>query len=158
MTNRDNTAAKINSNTVPAVRKLVYLSFPHSISGQPLVCNLARIHNLCFNILRAQITPRQEGFMTLEIFGAEDDFTRGIDYLKQQGIKVNSAAQYVTRDEDSCIHCGMCTAICPTHSLVLDTKTRKLIFHTDKCSACGMCTRICPVRAMSLDVDYGALE
>lgn len=96
--------------------------------------------------------------MTLEVFGSEEDFNQGIDYLKQQGIKITSAAQYVTRDEDSCTHCGMCTAICPTRALLLDMKTRRVVFHSDKCSACGMCTRICPVRAMALDVDYGVLE
>lgn len=157
MTKKENATPAV-SNTVPAVRKLVSLSFPHSISSQPMVCNLARIYNLCFNILRAQITPRQEGFLTLEIFGAEEDYNRGIDYLKQQGIKVTPAAQHVARDEDSCTHCGMCTAICPTHALALDMKTRRVVFHADKCSACGMCTRICPVRAMNLDVDYGVLE
>jgi len=156
MSQVENATSALN-NTVPTVRKLIYLSFPHSISGQPVVCNLTRIYNLSFNILRAQITPRQEGFMTLEIIGSEEDCSRGIDYLKQQGIKISSIAQYVSRDEDSCTHCGMCTAICPTRALALDLKTRRVVFHADKCSACGLCTRICPVRAMSLDVDYGVL-
>ena len=146
------------SELVPTIRKIVYLSFPPNISGQPLVCNLARLHDLTFNILRAQITPRQEGFMTLEIMGTEEHYRQGIDYLKQQGIKIVPAAQKIARDEQGCTHCGMCTAICPTKALVLDQNGRKVVFDAELCSACGMCTRICPVRAMSVDTDHGVLE
>ena len=43
-------------------RTNVHLTFPPTISGAPLVCNLTRLFDLDFNISTAQITPRQEGF------------------------------------------------------------------------------------------------
>ena len=59
-------------NQPTTYRKVVYLTFPPESSGKPLVCDLARVHGLCFSILKAQITPRQEGQMTIEITGERD--------------------------------------------------------------------------------------
>ncbi len=139
-------------------RKIIYLSFPPGRSSQPLVCNLARNFNLTFNILKAQITPRQEGFMTLEISGDEENFHKGSEYLKEQGVRVTPVAQKITRNEESCMHCGMCTSLCPTRALAVNAATRCVDFDAEKCSACGMCVRVCPVRAMEVDLENGVLQ
>lgn len=138
---------------VKGFRKIVYLTFPPDVSGRPVVCNLGKLYDLSFNILKADIGPRQEGTMTLEISGLEEDFHKGVGYLKESGVRITPVAHKIFRDEDSCVHCGLCTAMCPTKALVVDKGTRAVIFDVDKCSACGMCTRICPVRAMTLDLD-----
>ncbi|KHK04312.1 NIL domain-containing protein [Desulfovibrio sp. TomC] len=138
-------------------RKVVYLTFPPEASGKPLVCDLARLHGLGFSILRAQITPRQEGQMTIEITGSRDAYQHGVDYLKEQGIGVAPVAQRISRDEDSCIHCGMCTALCPTKALSLNIETRLVEFDSETCSACGMCTKVCPVKAMEMLLENGVM-
>jgi ferredoxin len=137
---------------VKGFRKIVYLSFPPEVSGRPVVCNLTRLFDLSFNILKADISPRHEGTMTLEVSGLEEAFHKGIGYLKENGIRITPVAHKIFRNEESCIHCGVCTAMCPTDALVLDPATRLVIFDVDKCSACGMCTRVCPVKAMTLDM------
>ncbi|EGB13601.1 NIL domain-containing protein [Pseudodesulfovibrio mercurii] len=134
-------------------RKIVYLSFPPEVSGRPVVCNLLRKFDLSFNILKADISPRHEGTMTLEVSGREDEFHKGIGYLKENGVRITPVAHKIFRDEDACIHCGVCTAMCPTDALALDRETLKVVFNVDKCSACGMCTRVCPVKCMTLDMD-----
>ena len=58
-------------------RTNVHLTFPPTISGAPLVCNLTRLFDLDFNISTAQITPRQEGFLTLELSGSRDACDKG---------------------------------------------------------------------------------
>ncbi len=142
-----------NSDVVKGYRKIVYLTFPPEVSSRPVVCNLARLFDLSFNILKAEISPRHQGAMTLEISGMEEDFEKGVHYLKESGVRIIPVAQRIFRDEDSCVHCGLCTAICPTGALYVRSVTRKVDFMVDKCSACGMCTRICPVRAMRVDLD-----
>jgi ferredoxin len=137
---------------VKGFRKIVYLTFPPEVSGRPVVCNLTRLFDLSFNILKADISPRHEGAMTLEVSGLEEDFHKGIGYLKENGIRITPVAHKIFRNEDSCVHCGVCTAMCPTDALSLEPRTRLVIFDVDKCSACGMCTRICPVKAMTLDL------
>lgn len=138
-------------------KKVVYLTFPPESSGNPLVCDLTGIYKLRFSILKAQITPRQEGQMTMEISGQSEAFEEGLDYLKQHGVVVVPAAQRVSRDEESCIHCGVCTALCPTKALSLDLETRLVHFDPETCSACGMCTKVCPVKAMDILVENGAM-
>ncbi|WP_320169672.1 4Fe-4S binding protein [Maridesulfovibrio sp.] len=131
--------------------KIIHLSFPSTVSGRPVICNLGKIYNLSFNILKADINPRLEGSMTLEIIGLEEDYHKGINYLKENGIRLIPVTQKISRDEDSCMHCGMCLSMCPTGALSLDAETRIVVFDPDKCTACGLCTKVCPVRAMEID-------
>lgn len=138
-------------------RKVVYLTFPPEASGKPLVCDLARVHGLSFSILRAQITPRHEGQMTIEITGEKAAYERGVAYLKEHGIGVVPVAQRISRDEASCIHCGMCTALCPTRALSLNIESRLVEFDTETCSACGLCTKVCPVKAMEMLLENGVI-
>ena len=67
-------------------------------------------------------------------------------------------AQRISREEEVCIHCGLCTALCPTGALLVDSATRVIVFDTEECTACGLCTRVCPVHAMTLDVDPDMLK
>jgi L-aspartate semialdehyde sulfurtransferase ferredoxin len=133
--------------------KIISLSFGPSISGEPVMCNLARMHNLTFNILKARITPRQEGHMIVELYGREEDFHTGVGYLKGRGVKITPVAQHISRDEECCIHCGMCTAMCSTKALRVDPATREVLFDSERCTACGLCTQVCPVHAMNIHVD-----
>ncbi|MGM0645391.1 MAG: NIL domain-containing protein [Thermodesulfobacteriota bacterium] len=134
-------------------RSILALTFPPLFSGRPIMCNLAKHYALDFNILQASISPRREGKLVLELSGGEEEFQKGLSYLKEHGITVAKVSQQISRDEDSCIHCGICTALCPTQALSLDHASRQVVFDVEKCTACGACTRICPVHAMRVDVD-----
>jgi ferredoxin len=138
--------------------QIVYLVFPPDVVGKAIVCSLTRKFDLEFNILKAQITPRQEGAMTLELSGDAKAFQSGLDFLRDQGLKVSPAAQRLTRDEQSCMHCGVCTALCPIKALHLDPASLEVVFESGKCSTCGLCTQICPVGAMRVKMDNGAEE
>ena len=83
---------------VKGFRKIVYLTFPPDVVSRPVVSNLTRRFDLGFNILKADITPRQEGNMTLEITGLEENFRKGLDYLKQCHVQVSPVAQKIFRD------------------------------------------------------------
>ena len=87
-------------------RTNVHLTFPPAISGAPLVCNLTRLFDLDFNISTAQITPRQEGFLTLELSGSRDACDKGIGYLREKGVLVSPVAQRIWHNEDKCMQCG----------------------------------------------------
>ncbi|MBU1610281.1 MAG: 4Fe-4S binding protein [Proteobacteria bacterium] len=145
------------SEVIKGFRKIVYLTFPPTVSGRPVVCNLAKLFDLSFNILKADISPRQHGAMTLEISGMEDQFELGVNYLKEAGVRITPVAQKIFRAEDDCIHCGACTALCPTEALRLNLASRQVEFEVEKCSACGLCTRICPVKAMTVDLDENGM-
>ncbi len=130
--------------------KILILRFPKTEVQKPLVCNLARNHDLVFNILNAGILPRKEGYMVLELSGAKANFKEGIDYLKSQGVDVQKASQEVKRDDDICTHCGSCTAVCPTGALAVERPSMEVGFDIQKCSVCELCVRACPTRAMTV--------
>ncbi len=133
--------------------RIVSLRFPPQASGQPMMHNLARHFDLTFNILQANINPRHEGHMILELSGTREHYRQGVTYLQEQGIKVTPVAHEISRNEESCMHCGMCTALCPSKALHLNLETRLVDFDQEKCTACNMCVTVCPVRAMIMEVD-----
>ena len=138
-------------------RKDVQLSFPPDISGEPLVCHLVRQYDLTFNILKARITPRKEGLLALELIGDAERIQAGIAYLKEKGVKVTGMSHRIKRNEELCMHCGMCTALCPTGALSVASDSRLVLFSQEACTACGLCTRVCPVGVMALDIRQDTL-
>ncbi|MBF0451697.1 MAG: 4Fe-4S binding protein [Candidatus Magnetomorum sp.] len=128
--------------------KILTLNFPKTKAQKPLVCNLARRFDLEFNILNATILPRKEGKMVLELFGTPKSFKKGIQYLKDNGVRVKNADSDIKRHEDICTHCGACTAVCPTDALSISRPDMTVIFDQKKCSLCELCVRVCPARAM----------
>jgi len=130
--------------------KVISLRFPRRIVNDPVVVNLVTKFDLTFNILKATIYPRKEGFMVLELRGDRKDFQRGVRYLKSLGIKVESIGQDIKRDEEICFQCGACTAVCPTGALYIDRPEMTVIFDKEKCSACELCVSACPARAMEV--------
>jgi len=132
-------------------RKNVHLTFPPEISNNPVVYLLAKNYDVSFNILKAQINPGREGRMMLEITGAKDSCQQALDFLVESGVIVASAAQRISRDEESCMHCGVCTAMCPSGALRLDRESRLLMFDPERCTVCGLCAWVCPVKAMHVE-------
>ena len=132
-------------------RKNVYLTFPPETSNNPVMCLLAQNYGVQFNILKAQINPGREGRMMLEIMGTQDAYARALDFLAENGVIVASAAQRISRDEENCMHCGVCTAMCPSGALRLDRESRLLLFDPERCTVCGLCARVCPVKVMHVE-------
>jgi len=130
--------------------KMIVLRFPKEVVDKPIVTNLVRNYNLTFNILKATIFPRKEGLMVMELRGNKKDYDRGIEYLQRLGVKVDTIAQDVRRDEEICYQCGACTAVCPTGALNIERPSMRVVFNSDKCSACELCVKACPTRAMTV--------
>jgi ferredoxin len=132
------------------VSKRIVLHFPHRLVNQPIVYRLVKEYDLQFNILKAFVTPEEEGLMVLELSGKRDNFDKGIEYLKSCGVKMQPLSQDVVRNEAKCTNCGVCVPICPTEALKVDKETRKVFFDNKKCIACELCVKICPPRAMEV--------
>ncbi|MCK9572463.1 MAG: 4Fe-4S binding protein [Candidatus Omnitrophica bacterium] len=132
------------------VSKRVVLQFTHNLVDQPIVYKLVKEFDLQFNILRASVTPQEEGLMVLEISGNKENYEKGVEYLKSCGVKLQPLSHDVERDEEKCTNCGVCVPICPAQALTVEAKTRKVIFDSKKCIACELCVKICPPRAMEV--------
>ena len=131
--------------------KKFILTFPKKLVDQPIVYHLIKDFDLGFNILKANITPEQEGHMALEINGTEEKIEQGIKYLKAQGVEVQPLSKDIKVNWDECTQCGACVTICPTEALfVADRKTMKVDFDPAKCIACELCVQPCPPRAIEV--------
>ena len=130
------------------VTKRIVLRFPRRMVERPIVYRLVKDYDLEFNILKASITPEQEGLLVLELKGNRSEYDRGIEFLQKAGVKIQALSQDVTRNEARCTNCGACVTVCPTGAFLVDSATREILFDNAKCIACGLCIPACPARAM----------
>jgi ferredoxin len=139
-----------NEVKIMVVSKRIVLRFPKRLVERPIIYRLVKDYDLEFNILKASITPEQEGVMVLELKGNQTEYDKGIDFLIKAGVKIQSLSQDVTRNDERCTHCGACITVCPTGAFSLEPKTRLVVFDNQKCIACGLCIPACPPRAMEV--------
>jgi len=132
------------------VTKRIVLHFPKRLVERPIIYRLVKDYDLEFNILKASITPEQEGLMVLELKGNQQEYDKGIEFLIKAGVQIQSLSQDVKRNEERCTHCGACVTVCPPGAFRLDPKTRMVIFDNEKCIACGLCIPACSPRAMEV--------
>lgn len=128
----------------------VVLHFPKELLDQPLTSTAVKRFELGFNILRADVGRDQEGLMVLGLVGEPANIESAIEWMREQGVRVQPLAQDVTRDRDRCTDCGTCIVVCPTNALYMDPASYEVVFDPDECVACGICVPVCPPRAMSI--------
>ncbi|MFC1919523.1 NIL domain-containing protein [Chloroflexota bacterium] len=132
------------------VSKKIVLRFPPNLVDKAITYHLVKDYDLEFNILKASVTPKEEGVLVMELSGERKKYDESIRYLTGSGVGVEPLIKDVVRKEDRCTYCGACVCVCPTGAFVVDTKTRRVNFVGDKCIACGLCLNTCPVRAMEV--------
>ncbi|MBP1731712.1 MAG: 4Fe-4S ferredoxin iron-sulfur binding domain protein [Deltaproteobacteria bacterium] len=130
------------------MKKRVILRFKRNTIDKPIVYRLVKDFDLVFNILRANVSPKAESMMVMEIEGDDTKFAQGMEYLRSSNIAIEPIEQDINRDEDRCVHCGLCTSVCAPEALAIDRETMKVAFDYEKCVACELCVKVCPVRAM----------
>jgi formate hydrogenlyase subunit 6/NADH:ubiquinone oxidoreductase subunit I len=132
------------------MKKRIILRFKKSMIDKPIVYRLAKDFDLVYNILRANVSLRAESIMAMEIEGDEDSFARGMEYLKSRDVAIEPIGQDINRNEERCVHCGMCTGVCAPQALDINRETMRVEFDYEKCVACELCVKVCPVKAMNV--------
>jgi ferredoxin len=89
--------------------------------------------------------------MLLEVWGDKEAIEKGVAFLLAEGITVHPAASDICLDEEQCVTCGLCTAVCKPGALTLADATGTLVFDKDKCVYCEACVVACPRRAITLE-------
>jgi ferredoxin len=130
--------------------KKIVLHFSQGNWDKPIVYRLIKDYNLVVNILKAEVLPRRESYMVVEITGLKEDYQNGLNFLEEAGVKTQPIGQDVNRNDEICTHCGACTAVCPTGALSINRPSMTVDFKSDKCSACALCVPSCPPQAMEV--------
>jgi ferredoxin len=132
------------------ITKKLMLFFPKCECEKPIIYLLVKDYNLVVNVFRAKVTPEEEGYLVLDVTGTEEDIERAMAFLKTFNVSINYSGKGVTRDENSCTHCGHCITHCPTSALRIDDKTtREVIYSEADCIECLACIRVCPFGALA---------
>lgn len=134
----------------PMQKRKIIFSYPPHLVDQPVISRMVKDFDLTVNILRARITPKEQGRLVLEITGKRQALEAGINYVKEMGVEIQPLAQDVKWHEDRCTHCTACISICPTKALDLDRKQMAVSFKRDKCIACELCIPVCPYQAIEI--------
>ena len=134
------------------MKKRVTLTFPKRSIQMPVTYRLAKDFNVAANIIRAQVTPNQIGTLVVELSGDIDQLDAALDWMRSQEIGISLASREIVIDEDLCVHCGLCTGVCPTTALSLDPQSFKLQFTRSRCVVCEQCIPTCPVQAISTNL------
>ncbi len=134
------------------VKKRLVLTFPATLVSQPITYHLVKDYNLMINILKALITPKEEGKLVVELSGEKKSVDAGICYLQDIGVLLQPLARDIKWFEERCTHCTACIPICPTDALDIDREKMKISFTKDKCIACELCISVCPYQA--IDIQY----
>jgi ferredoxin len=115
----------------------------------PITYLLAKDFNVAANIIRAQVAPNQIGTLVVELSGDIDQLDEALEWMQSQGVSISTVSREIVIDEDLCVHCGLCTGVCPTTALNLDPETFKLNFTRSRCIVCEQCIPTCPTQAIS---------
>ncbi|MBE9078359.1 4Fe-4S binding protein [Romeria aff. gracilis LEGE 07310] len=134
------------------MKKRLTLTFPKRSVHMPITYRLAKDFNVAANIIRAQVAPNQVGKLVVELSGDIDQLDEAMEWMRDQGIGVSLVSREILIDEEVCVHCGLCTGVCPTESLKLDSQTFQLTFNRSRCIVCEQCIPTCPVQAISTNL------
>ncbi len=129
----------------------VLIKFSAENADMPLAWTMATRFSLKFSILQADILSGQGGRMIMDLEGDADSLDQALEYVRSLGIGVTILSRSIAWDNDVCVHCGACTAVCTRKALSLNPVTAELQFDNALCTVCEMCTHACPTGAMHMD-------
>jgi len=72
-------------------KRRVHLTFPENLVQEPIIFNLGKQFDVVTNIRRANVEDNF-GWVILELDGDEEALDRGLKYLEEQGVQINTIA------------------------------------------------------------------
>lgn len=132
-------------------KKRYILKFPPQSGDLPLSYHLVKEYDIRINILKAEVRPGKTGSLVLELEGTKENLKQGIQYLKDNHVECEPLNKKIHWNNERCINCGNCTAVCFAGALVMDSKKWELEFDPDKCIVCELCVPACPLNLFTID-------
>jgi L-aspartate semialdehyde sulfurtransferase ferredoxin len=137
------------------VKRRIFLKFPPQSGDKPFSSALVKDFDISINILKAEVMPGKRGSLLLEMEATEENLQRGIAYLESNNVDCQPLDKSITWNQEKCIHCGNCTAVCFAGALTMNPVTWELQFNKDECVACELCVKACPLRLFDIDFRNG---
>ncbi len=126
------------------------LEYTEQVVEEPIIYSLVKHFDVKVNILRAEISPGREGSMLVEIESEPDRLARAEAFLNEHFVRMIPIAESLGFQQEACIDCGACTAVCFSGCLTIGEPDWKLHVDRSKCIACGLCVPACPLGLFTL--------
>lgn len=126
------------------------LEYGEDVVDEPIVYSLVKHFDVKVNILRAEISPGHEGSMLVEIESEPERLEKAEAFLREHSVRMIPIAQSLSFNQEVCINCGACTAVCFSGCLTIEAPDWTLRVDWDKCTACGLCVSACPLGLFTL--------
>lgn len=133
------------------IKKRFILNFPPDSGDKPFSYHLVKDYDIRINILKAEVYPGKRGSLLLELQGKKENIEQGVEYLRKQNIICESLEKRIHFEEEKCIDCGNCTAVCFAGALTMNRETWKLEFDKSQCVVCELCIPACPLHLFEID-------
>lgn len=128
------------------------LEYTSDTVSEPILWRLAKDFDIQVNILRASISPGQQGNLLVEFAThTTDAMTKALDWLESIGVTCTNVSKRLSWDEEACVDCGSCSGVCFSGAITMDRREWKLVVDREKCIACGACVKACPFGCFVLD-------
>ena len=125
---------------------ILLLKFDSRTIKKPIISTATLETKALINILRANVGARR-GEMVVEV---EDLKAKEVEEVfRRFGVEVVELRETVVKDEEKCVHCGLCISICPVEVFKFD-EYWKVVAEVERCIHCGVCVKVCPCKALSL--------
>jgi len=85
---------------------------------------------------------------TLIVDVPNDKVEQVAEHFKRKGVEVRLLMKLIAWDEERCIHCGACIAVCPTGVFSFD-QSWAIAVDEEKCIRCDACVKACPLSALA---------
>ncbi len=132
-------------------KQRLVLIFPSYLTEKPIAYHLVKDFDLEINILKAKITPGEDGKLVIELaHTSQEQIQKGIAFLKEQGVIIEPISKEIVLNEAECINCGSCTAVCQTKALSIAPPDWQLKFDKEICIACQLCVKACPMQIIQV--------
>jgi ferredoxin len=133
------------------IKRKVILRFPPQSGDKPLSYVLVKDYDLRINILKAEVMPGKTGRLLLEMEGLQENLDKGLAFLERHSVECQPMEKRLSFNQNNCINCGNCTAVCFAGALSMNKDTWKLEFNQENCILCELCVKACPLRLFDID-------
>jgi L-aspartate semialdehyde sulfurtransferase ferredoxin len=133
------------------IKKRYVLNFPPESGDKPLSYHLVRDYDIRINILKAEVYPGKRGSLLLELQGKKENIEKGVQYLTDHQVICEPLEKRIRFQEQKCLDCGNCTAVCFAGALTMNRTSWKLEFDKSQCVVCELCIPACPLHLFEID-------
>jgi len=127
---------------------IMRLKFDSKTIKMPIISKVTLETGALINILRANIGARK-GEIIVEV---DDDKAKEVEeFFRKYGVEVIELSEKIMKDDEKCIHCGLCISLCPMDVFKLNEEY-KVVADVERCIHCGFCVSACPRKALHLPI------